>query len=157
MSCRYISTGGYGSRWNNVDGKHCQLVQFEDCGRKELRGESRSRRLRRRTRFVEGRKQSVRKDRNVSLQSAQERSAHGNAHFHFGERPQRGCENGCVPAGSPIDDRASGALWPYRRHARNYPGDVDAVPAFATSDVVDCCLFKLCGLTRRLRDNRWRL
>ena len=50
---------------------------------------------------IESWKQSVRKDRDVSLQSAQERSAHGGTDVCFGERPQCRGEDECVPAGHP--------------------------------------------------------
>ena len=63
----------------------------------------------------------------------------------FGERPQRRGEDEYVPAGKPAGDGASGAVWPYSRHVSDYPWNLDAVPASATSDVV-AARFELCDL-----------
>ena len=103
---------------------------------RSFRGETRSGRLGQWTRSIESWKQSIRKDRVVSLQSAQKRSADSGTHLRLGERPQRRCENECVPAGKPADDGASGAVWSYSRHVSDYPRHRYAVPATSTSHVV---------------------
>ena len=60
-----------------------------------------------------------------------------------------------VPAGKPAGDGASGAVWSYSRHASDYPRNLDAVPASATSDVVAAA--SSCAIsTRRLCDSGWR-
>ena len=49
--------------------------------------------------------------------------------------------------GSPPVDGAPGAVWTYRRHVSDYPWNLDAVPASATSDVV-AARFELCASQR---------
>jgi len=113
-----------------------RLLQLEDRGRQKLGGEARSGRFRQGTRAVEIWRQSFRKDRIVSLQSAQERPAHSGTYLGFGERAQCPGENECVPTGSPCDDGTAGTVWPYRRHISDYAWNLNAVPAFAAGDVI---------------------
>jgi hypothetical protein len=129
----------YDSGWNNNYCKLCQLVQLEDCGRQNLRRETRSRCFGQWKGGVESWKQSLRKNRLLSAQSAQKRSAHSGTYVRFGERTQRSRENEYVPTGSSADHGAPGAAWIYRRHVSDYSRNLDAVPAPAASDIVVVC------------------
>src|SRR4030095_7411584 len=57
-------------------------------------------------------------------------------HVHFREWPQRVGKNKCVPARAPGEDGSPGAVWTYRRHAGDYPWNLDAVSASSAGDVV---------------------
>src|SRR4030095_1663038 len=113
LCCRSIFECGYSPCRHNNHSKRRQLLQLEDRGRQKLGWGAPVGRLCQGTRAIEIWRQSFRKDRIVSLQSAQERPAHSRTYLGFGERAQCPGENECVPTGSPCDDGTAGTVWPY--------------------------------------------